>query len=364
MWPGRQTDASCISARMPATVFISGASAFPTVRRNRSRVDPPPKRVSRSRPTDGRSSRQSDSVVAGSRFAMHPASGQITGEGYAFWPLFSADGTKLVYRISPRGSGGQTPVSGQSPSRAVGDGRDDRDRPNGCCPDNSPRMYDLSASGRIVATILEADGKSRVWLAWLDDREPPRRVADIDADNARFAAGDAIVFRAADGDAFPCFASTRTGPAEQRSPRSTSARRSATHRRTANGSARGETGKNRGMWLLSTNGMKEPVLFLASATGQGNGRLRWSPDGRQAYFSVATTRASAFGVGRTYVIPLRSGSLLPDIPTGGFRSDAEIARLPGVEVIPYGDVALGPTRGTYAFSRETVTRNLYRIPLP
>lgn len=56
--------------------------------------------------------------------------------------------------------------------------------------------------------------------------------------------------------------------------------------------------------------------------------------------------------------------MLPDIPADGFKPEAEIAAIPGVEMIPFGDVVLGPSHGTYAFSRETVTRNLYRIPLP
>jgi serine/threonine protein kinase len=297
---------------------------------------------------------------------IRDASGErpITGEGYAFWPLFSADGTTLVYRISPRGSGGQTPVSGQSPTELwmmdLRSGQTER-----LFPGQLATNFDLSPSGRVAATILEPNGKSRVSLAWLDGREPPRRVADIDADNSRFAASDAIVFRTADGDALSLFRINADGTGRTKvAPFNLAAT-------FGNASPDGEwlsgwgaTAETRGMWLLSTSGMNEPVLFLASGTGQANGRLRWSLDGRQAYFSIATTPASAFGVGRTYVIPLRSGSLLPDIPAGGFRSEAEIARLPGVEIIPYGDVALGPTRGSYAFSRETVTRNLYRIPLP
>jgi eukaryotic-like serine/threonine-protein kinase len=298
---------------------------------------------------------------------IHDASAErpIAGEGYAFWPLFSADGTKLVYRISPRGSGGQTPVSGQSPTELwvmdLRSGSTER-----LLPGQLATMYDLSASGRIVATIVEADGKSRVWLAWLNGREPPRRVADIDADTARFAAGDAIVFRAADGDAFSLFRINADGTGRTKvAPFNVS---STLGNASPGGewlSAFGGTGENRDLWLISTSGMNEPVLFLASGgVRRAGGRIRWSPDGRQAYFSIATTTASAFGLGRTYVIPLRAGSLLPDIPSGGFRSEGEIARLPGVEIIPYGDVVLGPTRGTYAFSRETMTRNLYRIPLP
>ena len=296
---------------------------------------------------------------------IRDASGErpITAEGYAFWPSFSADGTTIVYRISRRV--GQAPVSAQSPTELwmmeVRSGQTER-----LFPGQLVTSFDLSASGRIVATIVDADGKSRVWLAWRDGRESPRRVADIDGDNVRFAAGDAIVFRAADGDARCLFRINADGTGRTKVvPFNLTATFGSVSPDGEWLSAWGATGEHGGMWLLSTSGMNKPVLFLASATGRtSGGRLRWSPDGREAYFSVATTNASAFAVGRTYVIPLRSGSLLPDIPAGGFRSEDEIARLPGVDMIPYGDVVLGPGRGTYAFSRETVTRNLYRIPLP
>ena len=92
--------------------------------------------------------------------------------------------------------------------------------------------------------------------------------------------------------------------------------------------------------------------------------MRWSLDGRHAYLSIQYGQASAFGVGRTYVLPLAPGSVLPHIPAGGFRTEAEVAAQPGVEVLPYGDLAPGPTPSVYAFSRITTTRNLYRIPLP
>ena len=73
--------------------------------------------------------------------------------------------------------------------------------------------------------------------------------------------------------------------------------------------------------------------------------------------------ASAFASGRTYVLPVGTGSVLPRMPIDGFRSESDIAAQPGVEIIPYGDVAPGPTTSAYAYSRETTTRNLYRIPL-
>jgi hypothetical protein len=56
--------------------------------------------------------------------------------------------------------------------------------------------------------------------------------------------------------------------------------------------------------------------------------------------------------------------MFPLIPAAGFRSEAAIAKLPGTRLIDTSDVAPGPTPEIYAFSRETVQRNLYRIPIP
>jgi len=66
----------------------------------------------------------------------------------------------------------------------------------------------------------------------------------------------------------------------------------------------------------------------------------------------------------TYALPLPPGRMLPVMPRGGFKSEQEIANLPGTRVLDNADVAPGPTSDTYAFARETVQRNLYRIPVP
>jgi hypothetical protein len=68
--------------------------------------------------------------------------------------------------------------------------------------------------------------------------------------------------------------------------------------------------------------------------------------------------------GNAYVIPLPASQMPPKIPAGGFRSRAEIAKLPGVRVVDAADVAFGGTVDVYALSRETTQRNLFRVPLP
>jgi hypothetical protein len=76
-------------------------------------------------------------------------------------------------------------------------------------------------------------------------------------------------------------------------------------------------------------------------------------------------RGGSYGLaGKTYVIPLAAGQVFPPIPPGGFRSVAEIAQLPGATVIDGIDIVAAPTGDVYAYSRQSVQRNLYRIPLP
>lgn len=86
-------------------------------------------------------------------------------------------------------------------------------------------------------------------------------------------------------------------------------------------------------------------------------RPHWSPDGQRLFLS--------FSSGGTYVVPLPPGRPFPEIPEGGFESEAQVAQIPGVQrVVDSPDMASGLTPDVYAFARETVQRNLYRVPVP
>ena len=65
-----------------------------------------------------------------------------------------------------------------------------------------------------------------------------------------------------------------------------------------------------------------------------------------------------------YFVPLATGQILPPIPAGGFHSEDEIAKLPGAIRIPARAQAFSPSGHVYAYYRETIQRNLYRIPIP
>jgi eukaryotic-like serine/threonine-protein kinase len=282
---------------------------------------------------------------------LHDASGerQVSLEGYAYWPLLSADGRKVCFKRAPAVATGQAPT--QLWMADLDSGHTTR-----LFPDQLVTGFDVSRDERVVAAVSEPDGRSTLWWTWLDGREPPRRVSHHEGDIPRFGADGEIIFRVSEGE---------TGVLHRMRPQGSTLERIG---RVA-GSVIGMVSPD-GKWLsaapmreeyvlLSTVGdASRPLASLAEST-----RVRWSPDGRRAALSIQYGAASAFGYGRTYVLPVEPGAVHPAIPPAGFRSEAEIAAVPGVQVIPHGDVALGPSSSVYAFSRMTTTRNLYRIPL-
>ena len=94
-----------------------------------------------------------------------------------------------------------------------------------------------------------------------------------------------------------------------------------------------------------------PVTIAAHAA------FNWSPGGDSVSVSGGPIPDN-----RSYIIPLTPGEAFPRIPAEGFRSEEEIAQLPGARRIDALTVP-GPSPDVYAFYRGTTQRNLYRIPL-
>jgi hypothetical protein len=281
---------------------------------------------------------------------IHDASGdrQISLEGYAYYPLMTADGKKVCFRIT-RGIG-----TGQSPSELwvadLASGQTQR-----LFPGQLVTGYDISRNDRVVAAVRGPQGGSSIWMAWLDGHEPPHPVPQAEGDNPRFGPGGEIRFRHPEGQKAFFYRIRPDGTDRERLFEVTS---------TVFGTVSPD-----GEWLSSTSANNSQVsLFSAKSELRvlpysSTSRIRWTLEGTRAYLSVQYGQASAFATGRTYVLPLGNSSVLPAIPDGGFRDEQELAAVPGVEILPYGDVTLASVPGVYAFSRVTTTRNLYRIPL-
>jgi serine/threonine protein kinase len=280
---------------------------------------------------------------------------QVSVEGYSYDPRFTPDGKKLCYQILK----GVSPASDAGELRVLelASGRNESLLPGFSVVGRW--AYDISPDGqRVVVSALDRDGKRRLWLASLDRHLPPRQIADLEGWKPMFGADGEIIFRVLEGPSFFVYSIREDGSGLKRIinepdviPRAIS---------------------RDGQWLMAAGiGVSaiafplqggSPVPILRASVPLGDPYVRWSRDGK--YFIISLPTAPLLNDGRTYAIPLMPGQTFPKIPPGGFQSEAEIAKVPGARRIDAYDVAFGPNQEVYAFARETVQRNLYRIPIP
>jgi serine/threonine protein kinase/WD40 repeat protein len=284
---------------------------------------------------------------------IHDATGdrQISLEGYAFRPKFTPDGKRLLYQVGTAAS----PVSGRREPTALWIATLDSGRNEPLLP-GFPIVgldaYDVSPdSQRVVVEALDRDGQSRLWVAPLDRQSPPRQIPNVTGSRPLFGADGDIFFNMPEGDSTVAYRVREDGTGLRRALEPGRVER-----------VFGVTPDGR--WLVTyvdafplAGG---PPTRIWSGT-PGVLTLRWSADAKLLFMRALTS--FPWGAGNTFVVPLRPGQMFPDIPPGGFKSDAELRRIPGVRVIDSYDVAPGPTPEVYAYSRETVQRNLYRIPI-
>ncbi len=278
---------------------------------------------------------------------------QVSLEGYAYRPKFTPDGKRLLYLVQKSAA----PERSELWVTELDSGRSEPLLPGFLIAVGLGRSsYDISPNGRqVVMQAVDGEGKNQLWVAPLDRRSPPRQIPNVEGDAPLFGPEGDIFFRGREGT---------YGYGFRVRPDGTGLRKGSEYPVT------GTLGVSPdGQWLVV---YARPSPEAAGATlalplrggtpvqiyGTSS-EIKWSPDGRLFFLSVAPMSG-----GKTYVVPLLPGRALPAIPPGGFRSEAEIARLPGARVIDNPDVAPGPTPEVYAFARQTVQRNLYRIPVP
>jgi serine/threonine protein kinase len=280
---------------------------------------------------------------------------QVSLEGYAYMPSLSPDGQKIYYRIL---KGGTSPFLGAS-ELWVADIATGKNEP--LLGGFAVTGYNLSQDGRrIVFSSNDSDGKSRIWLAPTDRSRAPQQVPNIEGDMPYFGPPGELVLHSIEDKSSFAFRVREDGTGKQK---------------LANGEVTQLQGVSPddqfviGFGIVGQGTVEGSIAFPISGGPPKRIMdaicfLKWQPDGKFLYLSVATGMNTALASGRTYVIPLAPGNLLPKIPRDGFRSASEIAALPGVRVIEAADMGPGSSPETYAFSRQTVQRNLYRIPLP
>jgi eukaryotic-like serine/threonine-protein kinase len=282
---------------------------------------------------------------------IHDAKGerQISPEGNAAEPKFTPDGKKLCYRIVT-----EAPNFFQS-SRAAGevwvaDLESGRSVP--LASGFQAFSYGISADG--LQVVLEAEdrqGKPRLWLTSFERQLPPRLVLNVEGGQPSFGPSGEIFFRGTDGFAYRVRAD------------GTGIQKAVEQPILILGAVSPD-----GRWIIGWSrlpGNGQAAVHAFSLGGGSPVRIshrigwQWSPGG--SFLSLAEL---PFAEDRTtFIIPLPPGEALPPIPAGGFRSEQEVASLPGARSIDALRAVPSPSPNVYAFSRSTTQRNLYRIPI-
>jgi len=296
--------------------------------------------------------------LQGASLWLHDAGGdrQISLEGNAATPVFTPDGSKLLYRVV-REQPNEFAYYRDLGEVMVADLKSVRAEP---LVRRFPVLnFDVSRDGReAVMEAPDSAGKARLWLAPLDHSSPPRQIPNVEGGQPHFGPSGEILFRHnegasnASGGLGLIYRVLPDGSGLQKvleqpvsifnypSPISPDGRSVFAWATPQGGRAGGQ--------VLSLDG--KPPIYLG-----GDGQVSWGAGGALLSYYAAS---------EAFYFRLAARQTLPHIPEDGFRSSEEIARLPGGRRIEGRLVTLGPTPDKYAFYRGATQRNLYRIPVP
>ena len=281
---------------------------------------------------------------------------QISLEGSAFQPKFSPEGTKLLYRIR-KGTASELWVADLDSNRT------EPLLPGFPIPASADfgagwsSTYDITPDGgQLVFYSPDREGKLRLWLAPLDRRSPPRQIPNVEGEQPVFGPSGEIFFRKVEANSAFLYSVREDGSGLRKASELPLVGLMGVH-------------PNHKWLLLGASPGGEIIFPVTGGVPIVTNLLppplfRWTGDGRYLFLVGGANQKWA----NTYAVPLSPGEVLPGSIARGktFPSEAELAKLPGVRTIPVAaeDLVPGPTADVYAFTRATVQRNLYRIPLP
>jgi eukaryotic-like serine/threonine-protein kinase len=271
---------------------------------------------------------------------------QVSSEGFAVRPTFSADGKNLYYLV---GNGQTTGYELQVKDLAGGNAES-------VLPGYFMQDYSISKEGKLVVfAVNDPSGRSSLWVAPTNRRTSPVRVSPAAAieDSPFFLPDGDIVFRAIEGDA------------------------NFLYRMKANGADRRKLSPQRVLDAFATSQDGRWFVAAAAALGQEHAAqvtafavdgsttvmlceaycsLTWDTSGKFVYLSFPLTRQG------TYLLPVLRDTGLPKLPPTGIAVNDDLKNAAKAAEIPQVvESAVSPT--VYAYTVQSTRRNLYRIPL-
>jgi eukaryotic-like serine/threonine-protein kinase len=276
---------------------------------------------------------------------------QILLEGNAVNVQFAPDGKRLFYKVVRAASHSWDAYGVPGEVRVM-------DVETGSSEALSPGFealdYDVAPDGqRIVIEVADSNGTSRFWIVSLDRRSPPREILGVLGTQPRFGPEEDIFFRRAEGAA---------GFVYRVRPDGTRMQRVSEH---PIYSFDGVSRDGRWIRAFAIRAANEGPSWQAIPLDGGpsvqlGGAFSWHWSASEDTVAIS---GNPLPPGRSYIIPLPSGAVLPVMAAEGFRSEKEIAALPGARRIDVDTAVPGPSADVYAFYRRTTQRNLYRIPI-
>jgi eukaryotic-like serine/threonine-protein kinase len=298
--------------------------------------------------------------IRGDALWVHDAKGdrQISEEGFAVIPgigyggvcghsAFSPDGKRLLYMLNAKNVPGSTFLRLWSTDLDSG-------RSEPMLPNVSMGNFDLSPEGNQVAyNAQDSKGEWRVWLAPLDLRTSPAQFTSRQAYWPCFGAGGDVYFRIREGSGQDLL--------YVQEPKDPKPRQVSLQSLPYVGaiSPKGDIvlyGFNPLVALSITDGASRPLCQFCNAG--------WGLGGN--FFYIRFRDAGEMGGGTAVAFSLPTGEELPPLPASGLNSLKDVDRRKVARIIDLRDVLQfnpGPSPDIYAYTRTTIQRNLFRIPL-
>ena len=271
----------------------------------------------------------------------------ITSVGNASMPRFSGDGKHLYYllRRGSAESGNELWVAD------VDSGKSER-----LLPGFSIVSYDISGdSTEALFATAASGGESEIWFAALDGRSAPRRIDHAREDSPFFGPNGQVLLRVSDGRANYLYRINRDGSHTKVVPHPISNFMGVS----PDGRWAAGDGTDQRHSQYRCGDRNPPRGGEPKRLCSGYCMPQWAPDGRYLYVSLEVARVHSRKIA---AIPLPPHESLPDLPSSGIQSFAELAALAHGRIIEHGGFAPGLNPETFAYVRVTMHRNLFRIP--